>query len=679
MIKLEIRNFTARTGADAFECTVPFSVFSATGGTGGSVASVSATATVDGRAIENKFIYLRLTDVSGLRSIKVNGSVAYERSVSDVTVNVNVKPYIRVGENLIELIFATLDGGAAPGLFGSAELIFFSGAAIDKVALKQRMDGGSAHIDITLDMLGNSDSVRAVATLVSGAGHVFYGGITRGKGTITVKDPLFWWPKGMGVQNLYKLTVNVYGEMEIEDTAECRVGIRRVEAESGSALISFGGVSMLPMGAVYKTEKRADPSLSQNRQSACITYAAMAAFNTLAISPEDSLPDGSFFDLCDAHGIAVIREVYTSSLERSGELDALARVSHHPSMAVYHLIHDTGNARSLTERLLHISPCIAVRVTDDAPVHPSHPSMPTERVLDKWLSEDERNLFSAAMESEGRDKLINMLISASERFPYASGFSELVYLSQICSAEKIMDGIREARLGRGETGAVYDALSDIDRGVFSSGIDSSATWKALHYYSKEFFAPLVVIPKHIGGGRVEFYVSNERRQSFVGNLEYRIIDNKNKTIYTASEQCVIERGCAKHVVDRDFGEIIASHETEYYLDVCLRDPMGVFSHVTMTFVPEKHFRFLPPDIHAQVVGSDKRFSVTLTADSYAKGVEISFSDRDAVFSSNYVDITSSAPIKISFNIVGGIETAEHLNRTIRIRSLYDVAHGKKYK
>ena len=675
MIKAEIKRFTVSSGGERRECSVPFSLSSATGVISGASDSFSANVSVDARIAENKFIYLRLTDVSGLIAVRVNGSTAYERSVSDVTVNVNVKPYIKVGENSIDLVFSRQGlGKYAPGLFGSAELIFFNGAAIDKVTVRERMDNSTANIDITLDMLGNSDSVRAVATLVSGAGHVFYGGITRGKGTITVKDPLLWWPKGMGVQNLYKLTVNIYGEMEIEDTEECRIGIRKVAAENGSSLISFGGTTMLPMGAVYRTESREDPHLSANRQSAVLTYAAMASFNTLVIAPGDRLPDDSFFDLCDAHGITVIREEYTSALERSGELDALARISHHPSMALYHLIYDTGNARSLSDRLMHISPCIAVRVTDDAPYHPSHPSLPTEKVLSEWLGEGERNLFSAPMESEGRDKLLEMLISASERFPYASGFSEFVYLSGISSAEKIMDGIRDSRINRGKSLAVYDALSDTSRGVFSSGIDSSATWKALHYYSKSFFSPLLLVPKHVGGGRVEFYISNERRQSFVGNLEYRITDNKNKIIYTASEQCVVERGSIKHVVDRDFSSYISGHENEYYLDCSLRDPMGVFSHVTMTFVPEKHFKFLPPNIKAQVVGSDKRFSVTLSADAYAKGVEISFADRDAVFSENYVDITTSAPIKISFNIVGGYETAEHLNRTIKIKSLYDVAN-----
>ena len=672
MTRLEIKGFTVIQGGESIECTVPFSLSSLLNG-GSSVGSVYCEVKADGRALENKFIYLRLIDASGLVSVRVNGASAYDRSVPEVTVNVNLKPYLKLGENKLELIFSGANpGNIAPGLFGSAEVIFFSGAAIDKVTIKQRMDGSSANVDIALDMLGNSDSVRAVATLVSGAGHVFYGGITRGKGTITVKDPLFWWPKGMGVQNLYKLTVNIYGEMEIEDTAECRIGIRRVTAESDSSLLNFGDATMLPMGAVYRTESRENPILSRNRQSAVLTYAAMASFNTLVISPSDRLPDDAFFNMCDAHGIAVIREAYTSSLERSGELDALARITHHPSMVLYHLIHDTGNAKILTDRLLHISPCMAIRVTDDAPKHPSHPSMPTEKLLDDWLDKGEKNLFCQTLERGNREKILEMLISASERFPYASGFSEFVYMSEVSSAEKIMDEIRDVRISRGKETAVYDCLSDTERGVFSSGIDSSANWKALHYYSREFFAPLLLIPKHLGGGRVELYVSNERRQSFVGNLEYRIIDNRNKVIYTSVEQCVVERGCAKHIVSRDFSETIKGHEHEYYLDCSLRDPMGASSHVTMTFVPEKHFKLLPPNIKAQVVGSDKRFSVTLTAEAFARGVEISFADRDAVFSSNYVDITSSAPIKISFNLMGGFETAEHLNRTIRIRSLYDV-------
>ena len=100
--------------------------------------------------------------------------------------------------------------------------------------------------------------------------------------------------------------------------------------------------------------------------------------------------------------------------------------------------------------------------------------------------------------------------------------------------------------------------------------------------------------------------------------------------------------------------------------------MGKFSAGTMLFVPEKHFAFLDPKIKAEVVGSDRRFSILLSAEAYAKAVEIKFSDTDAVFFDNYVDLTDSVPVKISFTLMGESKTASELNSTLHIMSIYDV-------
>ncbi len=671
MIKTELKLIKINTGAGIFESEVPFSLASVGDEASLGCGFAEIEFTLEERELSSRFIYLRLKDAVGIVTLKVNGGTAIHRTQDTSVLNLNIKEYLKGGTNKIEIELRDRDGRKA-GIFGSVELLRFNLAAIDNVTVKESFEGTSAVLDISLDILGVSDGVRSVATVVSSSGHIFYGGLTHGKGRVTIKDPLCWWPKGFGVQNLYKVTVNIYGEVEIEDTLDFRVGIRSVLAKEDEELICIGGVPMLPMGAVYKVETWENPTLSKNRMTALINSAARAGFNTLVISESDNLPHDDFFDLCDAYGIAVIREIRASNLDASGELDTLARVGHHPSLVLYRIIYDTGNAKNITDRISRIAPSVAVRFSDKPYEYIKALSLPSRRVSERWLTPDEHNIFSKKVEDFGREDIIKMLTEASERYPYAGGFFDFTYVSAISSAEKIKREIIKSRLNRTGKMAVYDALGDIYDGISRAGIDSSCSWGALHYYASRLFAPTVVIGEHLGGGRVAFYLSNEKRQSFVGNIEYRIINNENKTLFSASEACTVERSNSQLVFERDFSEYTEGHECECYLEYQLRDAMGTYSRETLLFVPEKHFKFLDPKIKTEISGSDRRFTVTVSADRFAKGVELAFADTDAVFFDNYIDLTSPAPIKIPFTVTGGIQTAEHLKRVLLVKSMYEI-------
>ena len=667
MTRIEIKQFVLNTLGENKEYIVPFSV---------SVGaeeeySFAAGLMADERILSSKYLYLRLSDVSGLVSVAVNGTVLLKRDFSGRILNVSVRDYLRVGENRIELCFKKSEPcRCASGLFGGAELLAFGSAAIDCVAVHQRLEGSVAELAISLDMLGNSENVRAVATLVSGSGQVFYGGLTRGRGVITVKDPLLWYPKGVGVQNLYKLTVNLYGEMEIEDTFEMRIGIRRIGASEGASL-SASGIDFLPMGTVYLPEWRFDPVLSKNRETAILNSAARAGYNCLVIGLEERLPSDNFFELCDLHGIAVIREISPDSPFISDELSDLPRIANHASLSLYDVIGEGESVANLVDRIKRISPELAVVSSPMAQEYVSHPSLPSEKTLLANIPEGERNLFSEPMEALGREKILDMLTAASERFPYAKGLSDISYASNLASAEIVKSGICKARLERCRR-AVFSSLGEREFGIFSSALDCSAIPKALEFYSARFFSGLLLSADVSAAGRVAFWIANDKRQDFVGEIEFKLCDNKNRVVFSGAQRASVKAGESKLESEIDLSEYILGNEKKYHLDYSLRDSFGVFSQGSSLFVPEKHYEYIDPEITAQIVGSERRFSITLSAGGFASGVEISFADRDAVFMDNYITITGSAPIKIPFSIIGGIETAEHLSRTLRIRSVYDL-------
>lgn len=677
MIKQEIIKFKMTSGEEQTERTVPFSL--STGeGTELQRASFVSSFFVERGASELKFSYLRITDAVGLSEVRLGEEVVFDGIFSGRVLNLSVKGKIREGEeNEITLTFAQIDGyHLAAGLFGKAELIRFNGAIIDRVEVGQTIEDGAATLSVSLDMLGKSDYVRAVATLVSSSGQIFYGGITRGKGTITVKDPLYWWPKDMGVQNLYKLTVNLYGDTEIEDTVELKVGIRRVGATDGKSTFDILGASFLPMGAIYTPERRSDPHLSKKRETAFLNSAARVGINALVVQGEDILPDDNFFELCDEHGIAVIREIKASLLENnSEELELLARIGHHPSMMLYQIIHDSGNAARIKERILKVASGVAVRVMDKPLKYKRFAALPSKRTLDRLAPENERNLFSRSMENLGRHELLDMIKSCSERYPYAGGFDEFAYISSVSAARKTAEAIIEARLGRGDLPAIYDGLGDTCEGLCYSGMDSTVAWRATQYEAARFFSPIYLHPEYLGDGRVVFYISNERRQTFAGTLEYRIGAADNSTVHKGYANVVIERNSARLVLERDFGEFLIGNEDRYYLECYLKDQLGTYARTTTLFVPEKHFKFKDPKISYEIVGSERRFSITLNASAFAGAVEISFDGHDAVLYDNYFDMTSGAPLRVSFTLTDGASTAEELSKQIKIRSIYDLMKG----
>ncbi len=665
-------------GTESVECAIPFTLGSLSDG-GELPLALTATAVVGvgAETLSSRYVYLRITGAVGLVAVLINGVQINENLNTGYTLSLNIKNYVKQGDNTVELRFSSLPES---GILGGIELLRFNTAVIDKLRITETQDGETVHIGIRVDALGSIDNVRTVATLVSSSGQMYYGGITRNRGIISVKNPLLWWPKGLGVQNLYKLTVNLYGDMEIEDTYEVRIGIRAIRGEAGGDLMYANGVSYLPMGATYLPPHIVYPETERNREYALLNSAARAGYNTIVIPVDARFPSAEFFDLCDAHGIAVIVE---SGVDDRGELDRIsniAEVSYHASLAYVDVIGDAADEKDIGERLHAVAPGLDFKIYGERPVYHGVPSLPTPRTLDEYLKPDERNLFCEKIEGSDGERVANMVLLASRNYPYATSLSGFSYVSGLTSADEARNLVTRARVARGASGrAIFNTLGDAEFGASPSALDTAARWKALQYTAVEMFAPVMVYGEHIGAGKLSFRVSNEQRKSYVGTLEYRLLDRTNRQITSASLECVVEAGSVSDALIADVGEHILGRERDCYVEYTLRDGVSQTSRGTIFFVPKKHFNFADPEIRHEIVGSDRRFSVTLTAAAFAADVEISFEDCDAVLFDNYFDITSSAPIKIAFNVIGGIETAEHLARTIRIRSVYDLKYSEMKK
>lgn len=676
MVKREIKNFELITEKERLSCTAPCSVKSVLTAAGKSdvdvesAVSFNAVITADETSLSMKNFYLRIRGIGKPAKVFLGDKMICECDGVTPAYNVNLAGVIEKGDNRLSVRFDSAEVGDLlyAGLSESFEVLRFSNAIIDGVALTQNHSDGAVTLGISLDLIGNPSSVRAVATLISSSGQIYYAGLTGGRGSIAIRDPLYWWPKGLGVQNLYRLTVNLYGESDIEDTAEMRIGLRTVESADGSTLF-VNGCEMIPMGALYISEGDPDLTSADKRVESQVTAAAMAGYNCLVVPLSSPTPSEKFYQLCDVHGIAVIEE---HAVIDGSAVDSLRRRLHHACLCLIDLV-SCENVK-LYEARIHDALHGLKSVTHDRlPEYVSSYALPSMKSIRTVIPEGERSLFSRSIEAIAEDGAIKgMLLSVADRYPYPADLSGFAYASALASAYKVGETIEMSRLTRGKSGrGVFNRLSDYSLAISPSAIDYRGRWKPLQYYCSRFFAPIALYAE-ADGGRVKFSVSNLRRLDLIGTLEYRIADASNYTVFKASEPVEISAMTEGEIHTAELSDILSGHESEYYLEYYLKEGTSQISRGTLLFLPEKHFDFKRPFIKTEITGQDHRFSITLSASAFVKDLELGFDGVDALFSDNYIDLTSEAPVKIDFTVTGPTQTTYHLKEVLELRSVWNL-------
>ena len=672
MLRREIEKMTLTYLGKSYQCSAPASVYSVLSAAGEQVDLLKDTAAftveieADKAALAVRYVYARFCGFKAEADLFLNGNPLGGTEGRLAAYDCSISQGLKEGINTLEIRFSAGTPSYSAGVFRPVRMQCFNNAIISKVSLSQKHDGGAVTLGINLDLLGNTENVRAVATLVSSAGQIYYGGLTRGKGSITLRDPLFWWPKGLGVQNLYSLTVNLYGENNIEDTTEMRIGLRTAKSTDSNATILVNGLEVLPMGATYYADLHPNFASEEKKITALVTSAAMANYNCILIPSDAPVPSEKFYELCNVHGILVIEEMSDPS---ASDIYALERRVHHPCLSLIDLAEKSQNK---IEDIKAVAPDLAVAVWDKFPEYTSCPSLPSDRTVATVVPEGERNLFSYSIEKISPDGSIKeMLMSVADRYPYPGNLSDFAYASALASAAKVKESIWNARLSENKQRAIFDRLSD-ERAIASpSAIDCAVRWKPLQYHSMKNFAPLA-IHAAVDGCKVTFTVSNARKNDLFGSLEYRIVDASNVTIFKGSDPCEVSAFSTETVLTKDFSEYLEGHLRDYYLEYSIKEGVTYPCSDTLLFVPEKHFRFRKPEIKTEIVGADRRFNITLSANCFVKDLELDFDGVDAIFSENYIDLTSPAPVKISVTLTGALETAYHLGRILKLRSVYDI-------
>ena len=304
-------------------------------------------------------------------------------------------------------------------------------------------------------------------------------------------------------------------------------------------------------------------------------------------------------------------------------------------------------------------------------------SFPAVKTIEQFTAPEDRNIFSYVMEKHQKNAGANgkILQYMSQMYLYPESLELLVYVSQLLQAEAIRYGVEHFRRNRGRCmGCVYWQLNDCWPVASWSSIDYYGRWKALHYFAKRFFAPVLLSCEEEGAlsssmnvneenrrirKAARFCVTNETGERITGVIRWSLRDASSR-IHQQGQYCVEAEPLS--VCSFPQMEFTEADMRRWYLSYELWIGDRRVSHGSSLFVPPKHFEFEDPQLEVWQEG----VMVCIRSSAFAKGVELGNKDGDLLLSDNYFDMDAG---------VERVRVMQGSMEGLSVRSIYSLAHA----
>ncbi len=220
-------------------------------------------------------------------------------------------------------------------------------------------------------------------------------------------------------------------------------------------------------------------------------------------------------------------------------------------------------------------------------------------------------------------------------------------------------------------GAVYWQFNDCWPVASWSSVDYEGRLKALHYYARRFFAPVMISCEEegmLGSGQelvrlpfefnksIRLCVSNETLEDKNVQINWQIRDSKANVLRSNSDTRKVPSQTSLWLDKVELPEIDIYNEYVSYQALIDGE---IISEGTVIFSLPKYFSYQNPNLRYEVDGN----KITIHADTYAKSVEIRNENDDLILTDNFFDMNAGSK---TVEVISGEIT------DLRLRSVYDI-------
>jgi beta-mannosidase len=203
-----------------------------------------------------------------------------------------------------------------------------------------------------------------------------------------------------------------------------------------------------------------------------------------------------------------------------------------------------------------------------------------------------------------------------------------------------------------------------------SSIDYYGRWKALQYYARRFYAPILVSP-HVEDGSLKTYIVSDKTVPMPATLRVRLMDFDGKVLLEDSHPVDVTPLASKVYLDWPMQRLTqagASDTSRVFVVAELIAGTTLISRNLAYLAPVKEVHLKPAALKVKTTGGNGSYKIEITSPVLARSVYLSFGNLEAKLSDNYFNLLpgETAAITVSSSV-----TLDALKAQLKVISLTD--------
>ncbi|MCC5847651.1 MAG: glycoside hydrolase family 2 protein [Verrucomicrobia bacterium] len=296
-------------------------------------------------------------------------------------------------------------------------------------------------------------------------------------------------------------------------------------------------------------------------------------------------------------------------------------------------------------------------------------SFPELRTVESFTEAEDRSLVNWVMDYHQRSGPGNMTIYKYllDWFREPGDFESALVLTQLIQALCIQVAAEHARRIQGQMdGLLYWQINDLWPGATWSSIDVYGRWKALQYFSRRFFAPVLVsLLENCDEGTVACHVSNHRPVAFRGELHWQMVDASGAVIEQGRKSVEVPSQCNERIEvlscqeAREAGgtsrlplelrghrNIPMSGDRDLLVFAVLTEEGVEISRNLAAFAKPKYWKLRDPGLSASVGEDEEGVYIDVSAQACAPWTRLHVRDGDIWLSDNFFHVLPGFPVRV---------------------------------
>lgn len=268
----------------------------------------------------------------------------------------------------------------------------------------------------------------------------------------------------------------------------------------------------------------------------------------------------------------------------------------------------------------------------------SFPMMDTNRT---YALEEDLNLYSDVMLSHEKRPGGNATVEyyVNSRFGKPETFAEFIYLQNLVQGEAIKMAAEHLRTSKFRcNGILYWQLNDCWPGLSCSSVDYNFGLKALHYFSKKFFAPHLIVVDEVED-KLIVSIANDTPKAEDYEVLYRFMDFDGQILDEKTLTVSVDKtgDLDALVIPTPFDV----WDTDKLIYVKLTDAQGNFlSENFYQHCADRDISYPRSNIAVRAIDAH---TVELTADIFTRNVFLQCGGTDRIFSDNFFNLLKNEP------------------------------------